>query len=271
MTYCNIGEVYKAVGDYQKSCEYLEKSLQMNKKPETDEERQLPCIKNHQSTRDSLKDETHKLSLDGQDFSCYKTLSWLLLRQGKFNDALFTLELGRGRALVDLISQKYGIQGTPETSEVTSKKELSFIAMLQNIIALWFVDKSGNIKFKVGLEIELPQEKKSYVAEDFGVDFSRSVLEDQEVQCENRSLSALYEDGLSAATEQNKRSKKQGVRKGEGNQSYVEVQFTQRRGADFVESSQPIDMRCNPDPCIYSFGAKDIQETMILIKVVIFT
>ena len=126
----------------------------------------------------------------------------------------FFLELGRGRALVDLISKIYGIQTAAGVAEETStslqklfhqqKTNFLFIARLPNIIALWFVDKSGNIKFK---QVSCEKRKKIDVAKDgFGLD--RYVLEGQEVQCEDRSLSAFYEDATLNAMERNKEQKK---------------------------------------------------------------
>ena len=199
----SLGIAYASQGDFSKACDFF-----------------LEGIDNHQNTRASLEDESNKLSLDGQDFSCYKTLSWLLLHQGKVNDALFTLELGRGRVLVDLIAKKYGIQGAPGTNEATSsalqslfqsqKRNFLFIARLQNSsIALWFVNKSGNIKFKlVKMHLETgPSKHDNFVDE---LDPSGSVLNDQEVQCEDRSLSALYNDGPSATVKQETEKPKEG-------------------------------------------------------------
>ena len=206
-----LGEAYASRGDFSKACDFL-----------------LEGIDNHQSARTSLKDETNKLSLDGQDFSCYKTLSWLLLHQGKVSDALFTLELGRGRVLVDLIAKKYGIQGAPGTNEATSsalqslfqsqKRNFLFIARLQNSsIALWVVNKSGNIKFKlVKTHVETGPSKDDKDE----LDPSGSILNDEEVQCEDRSLSALYNDGPSATVKQKtEKPKKLGIREGEGKRS----------------------------------------------------
>lgn len=138
--------------------------------------------------------------------SCYKCYSWFLLVQGKVSDALFTLELGRGRALVDLISQKYRIQGTDKVNGESSntlhnflysqKTNFLYIAVMEDFAAiLWFVDESGNVKFKLQWSgRELLTERNVNVTKGFGV--YRSLLEDQdqEVECEDRSLSALCDD-----------------------------------------------------------------------------
>ncbi len=248
----SLGLAYASQGDFSKACDVL-----------------LEGIKNHQSTRASFEDESNKLSLDGQDFSCYKTLSWLLLHQGKVNDALFTLELGRGRALVDLIVKNYGIQEAPGTNEATSsvlqslfksqKRNFLFIAMLEiNVIALWFVDKIGNIKFKqVKIHLETVPSKDYNVVEEFQDDPSRSVPSDQEVLCEDRSLSALYDNGPSAAVEQNtKKPKEHGAREEKQtkrhNQLYLEIQFTYKTYSAFI--APIVDLIDSPEIIIVPEG-----------------
>ena len=249
-----LGLAYASQGDLSKACDCL-----------------LEGIENHQSTRASLDDETSKLSLDSQDFSCYKTLSWLLLHQGKVNDALFTLELGRGRALVDLIAKKYGIQGAPETNKATAsalqslfknqKKNFLFIAMLHiNVIALWFVGKSGNIKFKlVRVHLETWPFKDDNFVDEFEVAPSGPGLSgQQEVQCEDRSLSALYDDDPPAALEQNpERPKQHGVREGEemkrNKQTYLTVGFTYKSYSAYI--APIVDLIDSPEIVIVPEGA----------------
>ena len=250
----SLGLAYASQGDLSKACDFL-----------------LEGIENHQSTRASLEDETSKLSLDSQDFSCYKTLSWLLLHQGKVNDALFTLELGRGRALVDLIAKKYGIQGAPETNKATAsalqslfknqKKNFLFIAMLHiNVIALWFVGKSGNIKFKlVRVHLETWPFKDDNFVDEFEVAPSGPGLSgQQEVQCEDRSLSALYDDDPPAALEQNpERPKQHGVREGEemkrNKQTYLTVGFTYKSYSAYI--APIVDLIDSPEIVIVPEGA----------------
>ena len=249
-----LGLAYASQGDFLKACDFL-----------------LEGIENHQSTRSSLEDETSKLSLDDKDFPCYKALSWLFLHQGKVNDALFTLELGRGRALVDLIAKKYGIQGAPETNKATAsalqslfknqKKNFLFIAMLHiNVIALWFVGKSGNIKFKlVRVHLETWPFKDDNFVDEFEVAPSGPGLSgQQEVQCEDRSLSALYDDDPPAALEQNpERPKQHGVREGEemkrNKQTYLTVGFTYKSYSAYI--APIVDLIDSPEIVIVPEGA----------------
>ena len=199
-----LGLAYASKQEFSKACDSL-----------------LEGVKHHQSTRSSLKDETNVLSFDSQNLTCFKSLSWLFLCQGKVNDALFTLELGRGRALVDLISKKYGIQKAATAIEATSsslqkffqqqKRNFLFIAMLQGIFALWFIDKRGNIKFKRGLKKAISRGEKVDDAE-AGCEVDRSFLEDEELQCEDRSLSSLYGDGPSEGVGKSSKTKALGTR-----------------------------------------------------------
>ena len=104
-----LGLAYASEQEFSKACHSL-----------------LEGVKHHQSTRSSLKDEANVLSFDSQNLTCFKSLSWLFLCQGKVNNALFALELGRGRALVDLISTKYGIQKAATAIEATSSSLQKF-------------------------------------------------------------------------------------------------------------------------------------------------
>ena len=184
--------------DYSKACDFL-----------------LEGISNHQYTRGPLKNDLDKLSLDSSSFACYNTLSLFLIAQRKVKDALFILELGRSRALVDLISEKYGMHRATNINEArldtlqslfqNQKSNLLFIAVLPGMIALWFVDRSGNIQFKKGKEIDVGEAR-------FGVDIS--VLEEQGVQSEDRSLSALYDDELDNV-EQGNKTQQLSTRKGD--------------------------------------------------------
>ena len=202
-----LGLAYASEQEFSKACDSL-----------------LEGVKHHQSTRSSLKDEANKLSFDSKNLTSFKSLSWLFLCQGNVNDTLFTLELGRGRALVDLISKKYGIQKAATAIEATSsslqkffqqqKRNFLFIAMLQGIFALWFIDKRGNIKFKRGLKKVISRGEKVDDTE-ARCEVERSFLEDEELQCEDRSLSVLYGDSPSEGVGKSRKKKALGTRKGE--------------------------------------------------------
>ena len=156
--------------------------------------------------------------------------------QEEFDQALFTLEVGRSRALVDLISKNYGISGNPTQNELTpnalqsflkeQKKNFLFIATLKmKSFSLWFVDTGGNVKFKqVNVDLETELSKESSATEEPGMDTSSSTLDD--LQCEDRSLASLYENDVLASREQklepNKRSVKMQMKQ-IGSKSYTSL------------------------------------------------
>ncbi|PFX30379.1 tetratricopeptide repeat protein 28-like [Stylophora pistillata] len=171
----NLGQTYSSQGNLSKACKTL-----------------LEGIEIHKSIRSSLKDETNKILLNDKNFPCYKSLSLLLLCERNFNQALLTLELGRSRALVDLMSKNYGINRNPAQNELTlntlqsflkeQKKNFLFIETFQTgCFALWFVDTGGSVKFK---------RVCVNASEEPGMDTSSLTLDD--LQCEDRSLASLY-------------------------------------------------------------------------------
>ena len=200
-----LGQLYSSQGNFSRACENFHQS-----------------IKIHQRTRSSLKDETDKISLDGTNCPCYKSLSWLLLRERNFNQALFTLELGRSRALVDLMLKRYEIKRNLVQNELTPnalesflkerKKNFLFIATFgMKSFALWFVDTTGRVKFKqVNADLETELSKESSATEEHGMDTSSSTLDD--LQCEDRSLASLYENDVLASREQKLKPNKGSVK-----------------------------------------------------------
>ena len=258
--YIVLGCVYFAQSQNEKAIWYQSKALEMKKEIGIKDQSQIDVLhilgqayssqgnlskatetfregmKIHQSTRSSLRDETNKILLDNQNLSCYESLSWLLLCERNFDQALFTLEVGRSRALVDLISKNYGISRNPTQNELTpnalqsflkeQKKNFLFIATLKmKSFSLWFVDTGGSVKFKqVNEDLETELSKESSATEEPGMDTSSSTLDD--LQCEDRSLASLYENDVLASREQklepNKRSVKMQMKQ-IGSKSYTSL------------------------------------------------
>ena len=226
-----LGEVYSSEGNFSKACENLHES-----------------IKIHKRTRSFLKDETDKISLDGVNCSCYTSLSWLLLREGNFSQALFTLELGRSRALVDLMSESYGIKRSLVHNEVTpdalqnffkeQQRNFLFIATFEmnSGFALWFVDKGGSVKFKpVKIDLETELFKESSATQEPEMDASSSTLDDP--YCENRSLALLYENDPFASQEQQLKPNKGSVQmqvKQIGSKPYISLSYMVKSYAAFI-------------------------------------
>ena len=116
-------------------------------------------IKSHEDLRLDLNDEC-KLSLDDQSVFLYKTRSLLFISFNNSNAALFAMEQGRARALVDLMLDKYSTQGVSDinlerihssaVSKIftTQKSNFLFMAFLMNNLVLWFVDTLGKLSFQ---------------------------------------------------------------------------------------------------------------------------
>ena len=116
-------------------------------------------IKNHEELRLDLNDE-HKLSLDDQSVLLYKTRSLLFISFENSNAALFAMEQGRARALIDLMLDKYFSQGASKTNLArihnsiasklfaTQNSNFLYMAFLMNNLVLWFVDTGGKLSFK---------------------------------------------------------------------------------------------------------------------------
>ena len=166
-------------------------------------------VKTRHTIRGTLADEL-KLCLDDKLHSIIsqKMLCFLQVAQGKAEDALCSLEQGRARALVDLMTTKYGIN-EEESQEVNKtilrkcleKKESNFLclAKLSRCVYIWFVRRSGKIHFK---KTFLNMDPCPSVADYFFSDAMKPcppLLNGKELsgKIENRSLSALY-DGKSS-------------------------------------------------------------------------
>ncbi|XP_078345327.1 uncharacterized protein LOC144630845 [Oculina patagonica] len=220
-TLCSIGNSYFALGQLEKSLEYQEKALKIMKEVGSKEgeryvnqhlgssyaaKKNLPkaifhlmeSIDRHEKMRVRLKDE-HKLSLDDENISSYRMLCFQLVALGKPHDALCTVEQGRARGLVDLLSMTYGIQ------EVSNAKALCLSAMRDFFIRqrtnflflgtplgtmmLWFVNKDGMIFF-TGFN---GTNSNGNDLEDHLEELIESITHSlQGIQCEDRSLDAWY-------------------------------------------------------------------------------
>ena len=131
--YANIGSVYQSLSEYAKAKEYHEKALAVSKEI-GDTATQLmshfllacdalfegniaqhevfsnlfSCIRKCEEMRSFLRDnDQFKISFFHEHFFSYHLLSALLCDSGNPNEALCVVELGRARALADLMSAQY--------------------------------------------------------------------------------------------------------------------------------------------------------------------
>ena len=101
-----------------------------------------------------------KISFLNKNASIYKNLSRLFLMTGKFHEALCAEELGRARALSDLMSAQYSVEqetsvnpqswfniGRTETKE--SNCSCLYISCLNHKILLWVVKPNKTIHFRL--------------------------------------------------------------------------------------------------------------------------
>ena len=132
--YANMGTVLECLGEYAKAEEYLKKGLAICKR--TGEAGNqvtflsniahvkfsqgnthdgvfylLSCIEKYESLRNSLQDnDQFKISFADRHVVAYWVLSELLCSSGSIKEALYFLELGRARALADLMSAQYSLE-----------------------------------------------------------------------------------------------------------------------------------------------------------------
>ena len=219
---CNIASAFFALGQFEKAREYQEKAVQILKESGSRRHElwvnqhlgathaakmNLPeaihylteSINIHEKMRAGLKDE-HKLSLDDKTIASYRVLCVMQIAFNKSDDALCTLEQGRARGLVDLLSTKYCIQ------EVSSVRALNLRAMRRlfsrqrtnflflgtpvGTIMLWFVNMDGKISFTGFDETDSNgNDLEHHLKELIG-----SILHSLDgLQCEDRSFGACYE------------------------------------------------------------------------------
>ena len=181
--YLNLGNAYVNLGEYAKAKENIGKALKISK--ETGEvDRQVVChynlawimiyegkteesisnlfssIQNCEDLRSCLGDhEPHKVSLLDKYFPPYQTLSKVFCKRGDYVKALYVLELGRARALTELMSTRYfaGKQFTIDPQswmgiEGIIKKGSNFTCLYISYrvldIYLWILNQKQSVHFR---------------------------------------------------------------------------------------------------------------------------
>ncbi|XP_022785473.1 uncharacterized protein LOC111325823 [Stylophora pistillata] len=153
-------------------------------------------IKGYEHNRDLFNDEA-KLSfeesiVDGQMYSHRCTF---LVALGKFAEALCTAERGRAYVLTQLLAKRYGIQEKPNFSETDLNGLMGSLAKRQILLFvgsglkyefLWIMTNEKGLNFKEmsGEKAKIDCLLKAYI---------RSLFCGRSVNCEDRSLSALYD------------------------------------------------------------------------------
>ena len=183
ITHFNLGSVFQTLDKYVKAEEYFEKALTLLKIT-SDAEIELECylrltftklsqkkfeealsclsesIKKYEDLRGVNVDSDHiKVSLADQHSSPYQLLSRLFCATGYPKKALNVEELGRARALADLMATQYSAEkhksADPQSwtaIENVMKKESNcqclYISYHTREVFLWLLEKSGAIHFR---------------------------------------------------------------------------------------------------------------------------
>ena len=183
--YGSLGNILFCTGEYLKAKQYHEKAIALSYETgridlqlkchlllaadtlcltgNTDDavSRLLASIEKCEEMRIHLRaNDQFKISFLDKNASTYKSLSRLFLVTGKFHEALCAEELGRARALSDLMSAQYSVEqqtsvnpqswfniGRTETKE--SNCSCLYISCLNHQILLWVIKPNKTIHFRL--------------------------------------------------------------------------------------------------------------------------
>ena len=148
------------------------------------------CEEIHEILR--LKEES-KISFFDEHVSPYFWLCWLCIAKGNYHEALYVTELGRSRALADILSDKYSVEKevsvNPESwigiENIMNRNALSsclYVSCFHENMYFWILKPNKVIEFR--------QTKLKDVADKvFGNQTFVGTQELRQEQCEDRSLS----------------------------------------------------------------------------------
>ena len=222
--YENLGVVFQYLGEYDKAKEHLRKGLLLHKeigniKAEVQTHANLGFIMlldgNMLGAKSHLFDSIHKsekmryflrdndqfkISLFDEHVNCYRLLSALFLSTGKPNEALYTVELGRARALADLMSAQYSLEkeisvnpqtwiGIERIMDKESNSTCLYISYYKDAILLWIVKADKPILFRKRNVNDCFSNKGKdlHVEKIFGNEICRKFHFSPREQCEDRS------------------------------------------------------------------------------------
>ena len=181
--YLNLGIAYSNLGEYAEAKENIDKALKISKET-GDIEKQFEghhqlgwimmfegnteesisnlfsSIQNCEELRSFLGDhDPHKVSLLDKHFHPYQTLSKVFCKRGDYVKALYVLELGRARALTELMSTRYfagkqftidpqswmGIEGIIKRGSNFTCLYISYFVL---DIYLWILNQKQSVHFR---------------------------------------------------------------------------------------------------------------------------
>ena len=213
---CSLGNAYQSLGDFKTAIDYHKRTLEISRElgevlqegitfsnlgsnfaclgqvPVAIEYYELGIsLLNSIRDRPQLHDEW-KISLRDQYQRLYTALWWLILKEGKVTEALFSAEKGRAQGLKDLMALNYTseendaefIQENRTFQELCSglPPNTIFMAIVEKELILWVCQPEK--------EVEL---RRKQVSCEYEINtFFQSLLEKtgarEDVQCEDRSL-----------------------------------------------------------------------------------
>ena len=227
--YGQLGTMFRCVGEYSKAKEFHEKALELSYKIGHIElqfrshldltldlfqskgnvheavSSLLESIKRSEDIRVFLRDnDQFKISFLDEHFSPYQILSLLFCTTGKHHEALHVAELGRARALADLMSVRYRVEiqipfeqeswiGIDKTVKESGRVCL-YISYFGQLLFLWVIKRNKVIVFRqVDINDSFDnKEGERKVDEVFGDVTFRKFPHLSQGQYEDRSLSPSH-------------------------------------------------------------------------------
>ena len=228
----NLGGVFQSLGEYAKAEEYHKKALSVSEETcdtltqlkshlflaltvlrdgsiaQSDEvfSNLLASIQKCEKMRSFLEDnDQFKISFLDQHVSSYHLLSVLFCCRGHFNEALYVVELGRARALGDLLSAQYHvtqqISDNPQSwvgIEGIINKEINcsclYISYSGSTMFMWVLKTNKPILFRL-IDVNqsfVGKRLERNVDEIFSDETFRNFQVLPQDHCEDRSLPASY-------------------------------------------------------------------------------
>ncbi|XP_078374966.1 tetratricopeptide repeat protein 28-like [Oculina patagonica] len=175
-------------------------------------------IKYYENERAILSEE-YKLPVGDkqQSIDIYKIYCYVLIFLGRVLDALCIADQGRARILGELLSKKYAIQEKVELGKyniitslislLTKKQILVFINAMNVSTFFWIMAGEGGRKLELVYRAESSETDVHNLLESRLQKNFRSLAIGQDIECEDRSLSALYDSESTAEDENDKRNK----------------------------------------------------------------
>ena len=237
--YGNLGSVFTSLGKNDKAEEYLEKALSISKNI-GDFDMELKCsfnfavakmsaqksqeafpylfenVKKSEVCRGFLKDDEFKILYSDQNMIPLKALSKLFCDAGNPEKALYVEELGRTRALSDLMTAKYSVEseisadprswtGIENFVNLGIDCTCLYISYTPLNVLLWILKASGDIQYRTltldekTLEGKLAKNLDEYFANIADNFRSFGILPEE--KCEDRSLNGTEPKPVSSHQE----------------------------------------------------------------------